>query len=123
MRNIENDAGGGGGSKEWEVLNQNNIRMTKEFMKSPATQVAGSRSEFAWSKWWSSGRRHGERLVPLRTNATERLVPLRETAAIRGLTQQFEACAKNMHDSPKGNWICEDLGSYRCPLKMTVGGQ
>ena len=39
MRNIENAAGGGGGSKEWEVLNQNNIRMTKEFMQSPATQV------------------------------------------------------------------------------------
>ena len=39
MRNIENGAGGGGGSTEWEVLNQNNIRMTKEFMKSPPTQV------------------------------------------------------------------------------------
>ena len=39
MHNIENDAGGGGGSKEWEVLNQNNIRMTKKLMESPATQV------------------------------------------------------------------------------------
>ena len=35
MRNIQ----GGGGSKEWEVLSQNNIRMMNEFMKSSGTQV------------------------------------------------------------------------------------
>ena len=39
MRNIANAAGGGGGSKEWDVLNQNNIEMTNKFMQSPATQV------------------------------------------------------------------------------------
>ena len=39
MLNIDRNAGGGGGSVEWDVLNTNNIRMTTKFMHSSATQV------------------------------------------------------------------------------------
>ena len=39
MLNIDRNAGGGGGSVEWDVLNTRNIRMTTEFMHSSATQV------------------------------------------------------------------------------------